>query len=334
MAGSIDDEIRGVQWFPLPYSHAAGYDAVAETTIVAAADVVPEPLEKFCDRWHVPQGYSDYKEMIAKEQPDIVSVATRASERAEILTYVAEHGVKGIYAEKALACSLAEADAVKEVCLRNNVAFNYGPMRRYDAPHRTMARLAVEGAIGQVDNVVLMCRSPLLHGHSHTIDTALSLLGDPDWEYATGTIDEPDYDPKAKRFNKDPITWGTIHLKSGQEVHIIPAAGHVDWTVTGSQGTLYMWNNGKEWGMRKMEKVGNLNLMETVPFPEFIHQGWSVAIINDLIRGIETGQPTLGNVTVAHRGMEIAIAMAQSHLNGGRRISPQELDRQIYVHSR
>ena len=44
--------------------------------------------------------YTDYQEMIDRERPDIVSVATQPEQRAEIVSYAAEHGAKAVYAEK------------------------------------------------------------------------------------------------------------------------------------------------------------------------------------------------------------------------------------------
>ena len=40
----------------------------------------------------------------------------------------------------------------------------------------------------------------------------------------------------------------------------------------------------------------------------------------DLIRGLETGEPTAGNVDVAHLGTEICLAVAESHIHEGGRV--------------
>ena len=97
MGGTIDEEVRGgPNALLLPYSHAAGYTACERTTIVAAADVVEKNLERVCSKWNIPERYTDYREMIEKEAPDIVSIATRPGNHAEITTFAAEHGVKGI----------------------------------------------------------------------------------------------------------------------------------------------------------------------------------------------------------------------------------------------
>jgi predicted dehydrogenase len=56
--------------------------------------------------------YLDCREMIERERPDIVSVTTPSLARAEPIIFAAEHGVRGIYAEKGLWASLEEAGRV------------------------------------------------------------------------------------------------------------------------------------------------------------------------------------------------------------------------------
>ena len=69
---------------------------------------------------------TDYQQMIRQEKPDIVCIATRPATRAEITIFAAENGVKGIYAEKPLCCSMEEADAMVEAVQKHQVKFNYG----------------------------------------------------------------------------------------------------------------------------------------------------------------------------------------------------------------
>ena len=80
MGGTIDEEVQGGPNGALPYSHAAGYTAYERTTIVAASDVVEEKAKYVCSKWNISKRYADYREMIEKEKPDIVSVATRPGE--------------------------------------------------------------------------------------------------------------------------------------------------------------------------------------------------------------------------------------------------------------
>ncbi|MFP6647197.1 MAG: hypothetical protein VCF24_27085, partial [Candidatus Latescibacterota bacterium] len=57
--------------------------------------------------------------------------------RAEIVVFAAEHSGRAIYAEKAMAASLDEADVMVAACEEHGVFFNMGTNRRWDPgrPH-------------------------------------------------------------------------------------------------------------------------------------------------------------------------------------------------------
>ena len=76
--------------------------------------MVEEKAEATRARYKAERHYTDYQQMIRQEKPDIVCIATRPATRAEITIFAAENGVKGIYAEKPLCCSMEEADAMVE----------------------------------------------------------------------------------------------------------------------------------------------------------------------------------------------------------------------------
>ena len=61
--------------------HARAYVLNPLTDVVAIADTDPENLELFCGRFNVP-GYSDYKEMLEKEQIDIAAPILPVQRRA------------------------------------------------------------------------------------------------------------------------------------------------------------------------------------------------------------------------------------------------------------
>ena len=137
MGAFIDNEVpesRGA------YSHAAGYEACERTHMIACSDLREEVMEQTGRRYGVPREkqYLNYEEMIDREKPDILSVATQPEQRAEIVIFAVEHGVKAIYAEKALAASLAEADAIVEAAERNGAFLNMGTNRRWDPGYDTM----------------------------------------------------------------------------------------------------------------------------------------------------------------------------------------------------
>ena len=80
----------------------------------------------------------------------IVSVATQPEQRAAIVIHACEHGARAIYAEKPLAASLEQADAMVAAVERNGVAFNMGTNRRWETPYDTMKALIHGGRYGRL----------------------------------------------------------------------------------------------------------------------------------------------------------------------------------------
>ena len=93
MGATIDDEVRhrpdSSIW--LPFSHAAACVACDQTELIAVSDVLPEKAETIRQRYGASRCYTDYREMIEVEEPDIVCVATRPASRAEITIFAAQH---------------------------------------------------------------------------------------------------------------------------------------------------------------------------------------------------------------------------------------------------
>ena len=87
--------------------------------MVAAADVDQSQLNDFKCRWEVKALYTDYREMVEKEHPDIVCLTTRPEPRAEVTIGLAEMGIKAIFATKPMCRTLAEADAMIEACRKH-----------------------------------------------------------------------------------------------------------------------------------------------------------------------------------------------------------------------
>ena len=99
--GLIEDELDPNQ-FVTPYGHFSGFAASEETEVVAVANRSEERLKRFSDRFGVTNTYLDYREMIKREKPGIVSVTTPSCARAEPIIFGAENGVRGIFSEKGL----------------------------------------------------------------------------------------------------------------------------------------------------------------------------------------------------------------------------------------
>ena len=64
--------------------------------------------------------YTDYKQMVEQEKPELVAICTESGKHAQIALFCIEHGCNCII-EKPIALSIADADAIIEASVRNHV---------------------------------------------------------------------------------------------------------------------------------------------------------------------------------------------------------------------
>jgi predicted dehydrogenase len=331
MASTIDDEVREYAAVTLPYSIAAACAASDRLELVCGADLVPEKRAAFRERWGVSALYDDYRQMIAAEAPDLVAITTRGVSHAEIAVQVIEAGVRRIYLEKAMGCSMAEADAVLAACRRHDVALNTGVLRRFDVRYQNARRLVQQGEIGEVTQAIHYGATNLLHGHIHSIDTLMYLLGDPRPCSVWGELRGSDLEFHQDRLDRDPAGVYRIRFENDAEAWTIPA-GNWEFELIGSSGVIRGMNNGIDWSWRKADpRAGRRTSFREQPFPEVPPFSATRCALEDLVRAIEEGRLTLGNVEVAHQATECCFAVAESHLRGGTRVDLPLQNRQRYV---
>ena len=87
MGGLIEDELPA-QGFGMPYGHLSAYRAIPDCEVVAVANRGEERLKRFADRFGIANTYLDYREMIDRERPDIVSITTPSFARAEPIIHL------------------------------------------------------------------------------------------------------------------------------------------------------------------------------------------------------------------------------------------------------
>src|SRR5262249_28528655 len=154
----------------LPINHAGAYATTPGFTLVAGANRTQAKLRAFGERWGVRALYTDFRRMLREEKPDVVSVCTQSPEKAEVTIAAAEAGVKAIVVEKAMATSMAEADAMIAACERNGVFLAVNHPYRFSTAVRRTKVLIEAGAIGTLGVVATFTAGGVLHGGTHTFD--------------------------------------------------------------------------------------------------------------------------------------------------------------------
>ena len=165
-----------------------GFDSVE---VVAVADPDDAGRQKAMKRCGAARGYRDYREMLRKEKPDLVSIGPRwTDQRLEMVKATAEAGAH-ILMEKPFAASLADADAMVEAVEKNNVKVQVGHQMRTGPPVRHVRDLIRSGEIGVVQEVRGRGKEDSRAGGedlivlgAHIFDVMRMILGNPRWVFA------------------------------------------------------------------------------------------------------------------------------------------------------
>jgi predicted dehydrogenase len=323
MGAFIDNEVTNYRGINLPYSHAAGFYAEERTDLVACADLRPSVMEEFGRRYDVPKQrqYTDYREMIEHENLDIVSVATQPEQRAEAVIFAAEHGVKAIYAEKAMAASMDEAAAMVEAVERNGVAFNLGTNNRWHTGFDKMKEIIDSGELGQLRTLIVYSNQTLFNKASHNFDLLLRLNSDCSAQWVSAWLPKGDEQIDGDIVLEDPVGQGTIYFQNGVMAHALLAPCGGSEAIC-EKGCVMRWDS-REWEIRRSTDVpGWRTCLISDAFPEFEQTSTTANLIRDLIHALDSGNPaTKGGVRCAYASTELIFAFMESHLRNGERIN-------------
>lgn len=325
MGSTIDDEMAPGS---PAYSVSAAVKASDRLEVVAGADIDPAKREAYQARWGVSALYDDYRTMIRQEQPDLVAICTKGVLHAEMAVGVAEENVPMIFCEKAIACSMREADAVLEAVGSRNIPFNTGVLRRFNRTYHKARELIASGEIGEVRAAVHYAPTNLLHGHIHSLDTLSFLLGDPKVVSVLGELFPRDLKIENNRLDKDPNGIFYATFDNGVEATSVPA-GPWEFEVLGTLGSVRVLNNGSGIRMRKGLPEKRYSFSDVPVDSPAIHST-TQACLEDLVGAYEEKRPTLGNVQICHHLTEVCLAIGESHRQGRRITLPLE-NRDLYI---
>lgn len=335
MGSTFDDERTSGGPIYIPYCHTPAYVASPFTELVGGADPHDEQRSIYAERWgmrgHV---YADYREMLEKEKPDIVSVCTSARPRAEIVDNVARSGAKAIWAEKPIALTLAEADQMVAVCEDNDVTLAVNCARRWN-PHYASAReLIASGEIGELLQVTAYYQCGLSHNGSHGIDAMryLSLDGNVCWLFGELESDEAAFG------QDDPSGNGYMVFDNGvrgflRSTDCGPIASR-EFDIIGAEGRIRVLESILQFELWKTVRggaSGNLQPAQiTYPYPKHM-QGMGLTIVEDIVTSSEVGRKPRCSGGDARHALEIALAMRESHRRGFVKVDLPLLDRSLGI---
>jgi predicted dehydrogenase len=119
-------------------------------TVVAVADPDPRGRSRAAGRTGALRQYADYREMLEKEKPDLVSIAPRQTDQHHAMAVAALEGGAHLYMEKPITRDLAEADELLDLADRKGLKIAVAHQMRLAPTIVHLQRALDEGLIGEL----------------------------------------------------------------------------------------------------------------------------------------------------------------------------------------
>jgi predicted dehydrogenase len=338
------------------------WPAVENVEIVAVADEDEKGRAEAAQRLKARQAYADYRLMLEKERPQIVSVAPRFPDcHRDMVVACAEAGAH-IFLEKPMARTLAEADEMVAACERHHIKLAIAHQTRYSPRLQRVRDLIAAGTLG--DLLELRGRGKedtrgggqdLMVLGTHIFDLMRLIAGDARWCFAQVFENGKPVTKNEVRVggeNMGPVagdhinavygfdrgiqaTFGTHKAKFGAgarfALHLYGTKGIIQLT-TGSLPPIYFlndpsWFPGKSKAPWQEITSAGLGQPEPIKDGSGQHLG-NVLIVKDLIEAIEKDRQPLGSMYDGRAALEMILAVYESH----RRQGPVDLPLKTRAH--
>ena len=179
------------------YGHGLhiAYKNLANVEFVAVADPDDAGRKKAVEETGAQRDYADYRDMLAKEDLDIVSVCPRwIPAHLEMVPACLDAGCH-IYCEKPMTATLADGDAIVRAAKEKGLKIAVAHQQVYSPVTQALKTKLAEGIIGDVQAIYVHGKQDGRGGGedmitlgTHTFNMMRFLVGDVDWMHAHITV--------------------------------------------------------------------------------------------------------------------------------------------------
>ena len=297
-------------------AHMDGYNLVDNVEVVAVADPLLVAREEYMERYDIPQGYPTVEEMLAKAEPDIVSVCTWHPLHPAPTIAAAQAGVKAVICEKPMATSLGAANSMVDACEASGTKLIISHQRRFTPGWEKARELVQEKAIG--DPVWVNCKivQGLLNCGTHAIDGSRFVLGDPQALWVMGAVER-----KTDRYERDTLIedscMALVQMEGNLQLFIqsdlcMEDAAAGGFLIRGTDGMLDVSEAGVKLFSAESNGWEQVSLRVEAEDIRAIGGQTNAAQVRELIAWIEGGPEHRGAGRKARATVEIMMALYES----------------------
>lgn len=139
--------------------HARNYSEIAQTKLVAVADSDPKVGEEIAKKFDV-KYYQDYKEMLQKEELDLITIAVPTKLHKKVALDCIGKGIN-IIIEKPIAATVAEAKEIIQKAKAKNIKFTVGHIERFNPAVIKLKEMITAGKLGDIVSITSMRLGPM-----------------------------------------------------------------------------------------------------------------------------------------------------------------------------
>jgi predicted dehydrogenase len=337
------------------------WNEIEQARVVAVADPDPQGRAAAAQRTKAPRAYADYREMLDKEHPHIVSVAPRWLDcHRDMVLACAESGGH-VLLEKPMCQDLEQADEMIAALERRNLKLAIAHQTRYSPALAHARKALVDGLLGDILELRGRGKEDRRGGGedlmvlgTHVMDLMRLIAGEPQWCFAQVRSE-------GRSITCDDVREGAegIGPLAGDEIHATYRFGGVTMGyfsthrarhgasaryglhIYGSKGILTTtmgaapevwftedpsWQPGRSKARWKPISSEGVDKPERLSDPQ--HRYGNRLIALDLIHAIETDSQPQGSAYDGRAALEMILAVYESH----RRSAPVPLPLQDRRH--
>lgn len=315
-------------------SHAGAYSAIDDIDLVAASDLKKENLEKCGKKWKIKSLYKNYKEMLKKENLDIISICTWNSTHLEIVKEAVKNGIKAIFCEKPIADTLHAATQIIEICNKNNIILQIDHQRRFCRFHQEVRNFLNSGKLGKIQQVSFYYTAGIANTGSHMFDLLRFFFGDVKWVIAN----------KSKNISpneKDPNFDGILKFQNG--IFCVIQACDVrnflifDIDIYGSKGRIRITRNGFDceyYNIKESKLFSGYKelFISDLPFKNY-SRNFMVNAVEHLLQCLKNKTRSISNGEDGLKALELISAFHISAIENGEKVYLPLEDNSIQITS-
>ena len=133
----------------IAHEHMQKYNEIPGTNVIAACDINERKLNAFCDKWNILNRYTDYRELLKRDDVMAVDVNLHNNLHAPISVAVMAAG-KHCYSEKPMAGSYVDAAAMKDAAEKFGVKLHIQLGFLYSGQTTCAKKLIDAGKLGNI----------------------------------------------------------------------------------------------------------------------------------------------------------------------------------------